>query len=152
GIPVGDACVVKIHIYRPDHGLPDLVRLGDDGSVWHVDPHHDFGVGLLRHSHAIVTVLRVPVGVFDDVAVGMRTAGAVAAFQLVKPRLEWRVRVTPVEIAPQRQQWHQPKPHSRESRNPAQDQHDASPLLSPSELLAPMNVEYVAAAARFTYQ
>src|SRR5262249_20360354 len=133
GMPVGDACVVKIHIYRPDHGPLDLVGLGDDGSVWHVDPHHDFGVGLLGHSHAIVTVLSVPVGVFDDVAVGKRTAGDVAAFQLVKPRLEWRVRVTPVEIAPQRQQGHQPKPHSRDLRNPAQEQHDASPPDGPHQ-------------------
>ena len=50
----------------------------------------------------------------NNVAVGIRTAGAVAAFQLVKPRLEWRVRITPVEVAPQRQQWHQPHPHSRD--------------------------------------
>ena len=93
---------IALVIYRPDHGPLGLVRLGDDGIVWHIDPHHDFGVGLLRHSHAIVTIFRFPVGVFDDVAVGIRTAGAVAAFQLVKPRLQWRVRITPVEGAPQR--------------------------------------------------
>ena len=97
-------CIAKI--YWPDHGPPDLVRLGDDGIVWHIDPHHDFGVGALRHSHAIVTVLGFPVGVFDDVAVGIRTAGTVAALQLVKPRLERRVRITPVEVAPKRRQWH----------------------------------------------
>ena len=91
-----------LEIYRPDHGPPNLVRLGDDGIVWHIDPHHPFGVGAFGHSHAIVTVLGFPVGVLDDVAVGIRTAEAVAAFQLVKPRLEWRVRITPV-VAPQRQ-------------------------------------------------
>jgi hypothetical protein len=37
----------------------------------------NFGVGALRHSHAIVIVLRFPVGVFDNVAVGIRTAEAV---------------------------------------------------------------------------
>src|SRR6516164_8837597 len=101
-------------VYRPDHGPPGLVMLSDNGIVWHIDPHHDFGVGALWHSHAIVTVLRLPVGIFDDITVGIRTAGAVAALQLVKPRLEWRVRITPVEAAPYRRQWHQPQPHKRD--------------------------------------
>jgi len=92
----------RVKICRPDHGLPGLVMLSDDGIVWRMDPHHDFGVGGLRHSHAIVTVLGFPVGVLDDVAVGIRTAGAVAAFQLVEPRLEWRVRITRAEVAPHR--------------------------------------------------
>src|SRR6516162_6710688 len=81
------ALVAGIDIYRPDHRPAGLVWLGDDGIVWHIDPHRDFGVGVLRHSHAIMTILRFPVGVFDDTAVGIRTAGAIAAFQLVKPRL-----------------------------------------------------------------
>ena len=83
----------KARIYRPDQGPPGLVRLSDDGIVWYIGPHHDFGVGVLWHSHAIVTVLRFPVGVVNDVAVGIRTAGASMAFQLVKPRLEWRGRI-----------------------------------------------------------
>ena len=52
-----------LKIYRPDHSPPGLVRLSDDGIVGHIDPHHDFGVGVLWQSHAIVTVLRLPVGV-----------------------------------------------------------------------------------------
>src|SRR5262245_42270154 len=90
-----------LEIYRPDHGPAGPVRLGDDGIVWHIDPHHDFGVGAFGHSHAIATVLRFPVCVLDDVTVSIRTTEAVATFQLVKPRLEWRVRITPV-VAPQR--------------------------------------------------
>src|SRR5262249_14830483 len=113
-----DAYVIELvvlyraRINRPDYGSPNLVRLADDRNVWDIDPQHDFSVGALWHAPAIVTVLRVRVGVVDDVAVDIRTAAPPAAFELVKPRLEWRVRITPVEVAPHRQQWHQPKPHS----------------------------------------
>ena len=47
----------RAKICRPDHRPPGLVMLVDDGIVWHIDPHHDFGVGVLWHSHAIVTIL-----------------------------------------------------------------------------------------------
>jgi len=38
------------------------------------------GIGVIWHSHTIVTVLPFPVGVLNDIAVGLRTAGARCGF------------------------------------------------------------------------
>jgi hypothetical protein len=47
-----------------------------------------------------VAVFCFPVGIFYDVAVGVRTAAAPAALELVKPGLERGLRITSVQIAP----------------------------------------------------
>src|SRR6516164_3017262 len=80
-------------IDRPDHRPPSLVRLGNDGIVWHIDPDHVFGIGRFRNADAVMAVLGFPIRVLDNIAVRHRTTGTVAAFQLVEPRLEWRVRI-----------------------------------------------------------
>jgi hypothetical protein len=50
-------------ICQPDHGPPDLVLLSDDGTGWHIDPHHDFGVGVLT------TIQRAVAKVFTPMAI-----------------------------------------------------------------------------------
>src|SRR5271166_4976168 len=87
-------------IERPDHGPPGLVRLLDDGPVRHFDPNHVFGAGGLRDAHQIVTVLRRPVGVFNNVAVSERSAEAVPARQMIEPLVQRRISIASVQIAP----------------------------------------------------
>jgi hypothetical protein len=92
--------LIAVDIDWPDHCPPDPVRLSHDGTVWHDNPQHVLGTGNVWYANAIVTVFGLPVGIFHDTAVGIRTAASPAAFELVKPRLEWGLRIMSVQIAP----------------------------------------------------
>jgi hypothetical protein len=58
--------------------------------------------GNVWYANAIVAVFGLPVGIFYDTAVGIRTAAPPTAFELVKPTPEWGPRITSVQIAPKR--------------------------------------------------
>ena len=92
--------LIAVDIDWPDHCPPGPVRPSDDGTIWHDNPQHIFGPGNVWYANAIVAVFCFPVGIFYDVAVGIRTAASPAAFELVKPALERGPRITSVQIAP----------------------------------------------------
>ena len=72
-------------------------------------PDRIFGVGGFRHAYTIVTVFCFPVGPFDDVAVGIRTAAPYAACRMLEPVVKRRVLIASIQVARRRWPCHQSK-------------------------------------------
>src|SRR5262245_21585784 len=87
-----DLCPAFVVLVWPYDGEPKFVWCSYQRIGWHLDP-------LAIKSHSIFAVLRIPIHILDDLAIGERAAKSSPACKAFEPPLERRVFIFSIEVA-----------------------------------------------------